>query len=69
MLVLHHLHWLCTWLSLEGPATASHGLPAQDTGVETDGLVHPSASRCSEISLAVDGLLLIMMEAKRSFGL
>lgn len=68
MLVLHLLHWLFTWLTLEGQATVSHGLPAQDTGVETDGLVYPSASRYSKISLVVDGLLLIMMEAEWSFG-
>lgn len=34
MLVLHHLPWLCSWLTLEGQATASHAIAAQGTGVK-----------------------------------
>lgn len=34
MLVLHHVPWLCSRLTPEYQATASHGIAAQDTGVK-----------------------------------
>lgn len=34
MLVLHHIPWLCSWLTPQYQATASHSTVAQDTGVK-----------------------------------
>lgn len=39
-----------SWLTQKGQTPGCHGLSAQDTGMETNDLVHPTASSCPEVS-------------------